>query len=56
MTNVTYDQRITHYDSPDGMDMLQRIANERGLSATAALRQLVREEIKRLNREAGGAE
>lgn len=51
MTNVTYDQRITHYDSPEGMDMLQHLANQKGVSATAVIRQLVREEFRRMERQ-----
>lgn len=53
MTNVTYDQRISHYDSEEGMELLRRLANRRGISAAAVLRQLVREEARRVEQEGG---
>jgi hypothetical protein len=51
MTNVTYSERLSYYDTKEGLKLLERIAEARGLTMTAALRQLVREEIKRLDRE-----
>jgi hypothetical protein len=48
MTNVTYAERLTYYDTPDGMRLLQRVADARGLKATALLRTLVRDEARKL--------
>jgi hypothetical protein len=50
MTEV-FEERVTYYDSVEGMKLLQRIARERSVGLATALRQLVREEIKRLDRE-----
>lgn len=47
-TAVTYPERMTHYDNEEGMALLRRIAQRRGLKAAMVLRQLVREEARRI--------
>lgn len=45
--NAAFPERVSHYDNAEGMELLNALAQRRGLSATALLRALVREEAGR---------
>lgn len=45
-----YTKEMAHRDTPEGMSMLKTIAEAREMTASAAIRALVREEHARLNR------
>lgn len=45
--NAAFPERVSHYDNSEGMGLLNTLAQRRGLSATALLRALVREEAGR---------
>lgn len=51
-TAKTYPLRVHHYEDAAGLERLQRLASERGVSVAALLRQLAREEDARLKRAA----
>jgi hypothetical protein len=44
---VRYPKKLPVYDTEEGMALLQALAHERGISAAAVVRQLVREEAQR---------
>jgi hypothetical protein len=44
---VRYSKTLPVYDTEEGMALLQALAHERGISAAAVVRQLVREEARR---------
>ena len=52
---MTYPERMTHYDNEEGMALLRQIAQRRGLKAAMVLRQLVREEARRIGLADGEA-
>jgi hypothetical protein len=45
---VRYPRTLPVYDTEEGMVLLQTLAHQRGISAAAAVRQLVREEARRV--------
>jgi hypothetical protein len=45
---VRYPQKISVYDTEEGVAMLQALAHQRGISGAAVVRQLVREEVRRV--------
>jgi hypothetical protein len=49
---VRYPKTLLVYDTEEGMALLQALAYERGISAAALVRQLVREEARRVGLEA----
>ena len=52
-----YDRRVAHYENEEGLSLLSELARHRGgVSVTALLRMLTREEAKRVGLEEGGAE
>jgi hypothetical protein len=45
--NREYAKRVSHYEDEDGLALLKLLARQKGVTATALLRLLVREEAKR---------
>jgi hypothetical protein len=45
---VRYPRKLPVYDTEEGMALLQALADQRGISAAAVVRQLVREEARRV--------
>jgi hypothetical protein len=45
---VRYPRTLAVYDTEEGMALLQALAHQRGISAAAVVRQLVREEARRV--------
>ena len=46
---VRFPRQLPVYDTEEGMALLQALAQERGISAAAVVRQLVREEARRVD-------
>jgi hypothetical protein len=44
-----YDRRIAHYENAEGSRLLEELARRRGIGVTALLRQLTREEARRVH-------
>lgn len=40
--------RLSHYENEEGLELVERLADRRGVSVTALLRMLVREEARRV--------
>ncbi len=52
-----YERRVAHYENDEGVRLLEELSRLRGgLSTTALLRQLTREEARRVGLIDGGAE
>jgi hypothetical protein len=49
---VRYPRKLPVYDTEEGMALLQALAHQRGISAAAVVRQLVREEARRVGLKA----
>lgn len=52
-TELEYAKRVTHYENDEGLSLLQQLARKRGISATALLRALTREEAQRVGVKPG---
>jgi hypothetical protein len=48
-----YGRRVTHYENDEGLELLKALARRRGVTATALLRLLIREEAARVGVTAG---
>jgi hypothetical protein len=51
--NASFPRRIVVYENDEGVELMESLAKRRGLSSTALLRALVREEAKREGVAAG---
>jgi hypothetical protein len=53
-TEREYPRRVSHYETDEGLELLKKLAKKRGVTATALLRILIREEAARVGVTVGG--